>query len=567
MNARPTRHTSFTCTKQPATGSRGMVVTNHPRASAAAAEMLLSGGNAIDAAAAALFALTVVEPMMVGLLGGGVTHLRLPDGSHTIIDGLSTAPAAASPGMYAPLASGLPSARETEGRRNSIGALAVAVPGALAAWCHMLARHGTKTLTEIMAPAIRLAEDGFAVTPYLADCVRDCAGDLALDAGLAALFLPGGAPIAAGTMLLQPDYARTLRLIAAEGPGALYGGALGKRVAAALQGSGGLVSEADLAGYLPIERDPIRSAYRGYTVIGPPPPASSGVHIAQMLNLLEGFDVGSMGFGASETVHCMAEAMKIAFADRAVATADPAFVTVPVEQLISKAYADERRGMIDPERTQMWGPGIVSRESADTTHVTVADADGFVVSTTQTINGLFGACLQVEGTGMLANNYMLNFDPNPGHALSIAPGKRVFTSMAPMMVARDGKILHALGLPGGLRIFPSAFQAIVNLIDHGMAAQEAVEAPRIWTEGGALELEPAFTEETATMLAGRGHAISRVNRIAGGMNAISFLPDGMMTGAACWRADGTPVGIAGGLARAGGAVLGFMRDNPCRNHL
>jgi gamma-glutamyltranspeptidase / glutathione hydrolase len=550
MTIPPPRQTPFTCEKLPATGSRGMVVANHPRASAAGADMLLSGGNAVDAAVAALFALTVVEPMMVGLLGGGITHLRLSDGKHLIIDGLSTAPAAATPGMYAPLASGLPSARETKGRKNSMGALAVAVPGALAAWCHMLAHHGTKGLPEVMAPAIRLAQDGFTVTPYLADCVRDCADDLARDAGLAALFLPGGAPIAAGVTLMQPDYACTLRMIAAEGPEVLYGGALGKKVATALQAAGGLVSEADLAGYAPLERETVCSSYRGFTVIGPPPPASSGVHIAQMLNLLEGFDIRSMGFGAPETMHLMAEAMKIAFADRA-ATADPAFVDVPVERLISKAYADERRALIDPARTRVWASGIDTGESADTTHITVADAEGFVVSATQTINGLFGACLQVEGTGLLANNYMLNFDPHPGRPLSIAPGKRVFTSMAPMMITRDGKVLHALGLPGGLRIFPSAFQSIVNLIDHGMGAQEAVEAPRIWTEGAALELEPAFSDETAAALARHGHAISRVNRIAGGMNAISFQPDGTMIGAACWRADGTPVGIAGGLARAG----------------
>jgi gamma-glutamyltranspeptidase / glutathione hydrolase len=249
--------------------------------------------------------------------------------------------------------------------------------------------------------------------------------------------------------------------------------------------------------------------------------------------------------------HVLAEVLKIAFADRAVATADPAFVKVPVERLTSKAYADERRATIRMDRAQSWGAGLLAPESADTTHVTVADADGNVVSATQTLNGLFGACVMIPGTGMLANNYMYNFDPHPGRALSIAPGKRCFTSMSPMMVAKSGKVLHALGLPGGLRIFPSALQAIVNLIDHGMSPQEAVEAPRLWTEGGALELEPAFPDDIARALELRGHAITRVNRVAGGMNTISFAEDGMMTGAACWRADGTPVGIAGGLARAG----------------
>ncbi len=219
--------------------------------------------------------------------------------------------------------------------------------------------------------------------------------------------------------------------------------------------------------------------------------------------------------------------LKIAFADRAVATADPDFVEVPVARLTSKVYADERRAQIDMARTQRWQAGLVGlKESADTTHVTVADADGHVVAATHTINGLFGACVQIPGTGMIANNYMLNFDPHPGRALSIAPGKRVFTSMAPMMVVEDGRVRHALGLPGGLRIFPSAFQAIVNLIDHAMPAQDAVEAPRVWTEGGPLELEPAYSAETAAALEARGHEILRVPHVAGGMNAISFAPDG-----------------------------------------
>ena len=513
--------------------------------------MLLGGGNAVDAAIAALFALTVAEPMMVGVLGGGIAHLHLASGRHVIIDGLSTAPAAAHPAMYQPLIDGLPTARETSGRRNALGAAAVAVPAALAAWCHALARYGTLSLGDVMAPAIRLAERGFIVTPYLSDCIADCAADLATDAGLAALFLPSGAALAPGARLVQPDCASTLRQIAVQGPSTLHDGPLGQVVARHLQANGGHVTEADIAAVQTLEREPILSSYRGYMIAGPPPPASSGVHVAQMLNILEGHDVAALGFGSADAVHLLAEAMKIAFADRAVATADPAFVDVPVERLVSKAYADERRAMIDMGRAQIWGTGVRTSESSDTTHVTVADAAGNVVSTTQTLNGLFGACVMIPGTGLLANNYMLNFDPHPGRALSIQPGKRVFTSMAPMMVMKDGRVAHALGLPGSLRIFPSAFQAIVNLVDHGMDVQAAVEAPRVWTEGGVLELEPAFPEAVATALRARGHAISRVHRVAGGMNAISIGADGTMAGAACWRADGTPVGISGGLARAG----------------
>ena len=545
------RFTIFACEKRPASGSRAMVVTNHPLASAAGAEMLLAGGNAVDAAVAALFALTVVEPMMVGVLGGGVAHIRLAGGRHVVLDGLSTAPGAAHGAMYETVSNELPNYRDTVGRANQVGPLAVAVPGALAGWCRALHDFGTLSIEDVTAPAIRLAERGFAATPYLADCVTDLAPDLIRDPGLAALFLPGGAPLRAGARVVQADYAQTLHAIARQGAGALYAGELGGALVETMSRTGGLVSREDLGAYQVIEREPICGSYRGFEILGPPPPASSGVHVVQMLNLLEGFEVGAMGFGSPDAVHLLAEAMKIAFADRAVATADPAFVDVPVERLTDKAYADQRRRLIDPARTRRWEPGVLGGESNSTTHVTVADADGNVVATTQTINGLFGACVRIPGTGMIANNYMFNFDPHPGRALSVEAGKRVFTSMAPMMVRRGERLLYALGLPGGLRIFPSALQALVNLLDHGMTLQEAVEAPRIWTEGGVVEMEEAFPDTVENEIVNRGHEVVRLQRIGGGMNAIAFGDDGSLTGAACWRADGTPVAIAGGLARAG----------------
>jgi len=549
--SRPARVAQFACEKKPATGSRGMVVTNHPLASAAGAEMLLAGGNAIDAAIASLFALTVVEPMMVGVLGGGVAHVRLADGRHVVLDGLSTAPGAARPDMYETVSDELPNYRETKGRKNAVGPLAIAVPGALLGWCTALERFGSFPLADVMAPAIRLAGRGFVATPYLQDCTTDTAADIARDPGLARLFLPDGAPIRAGARLVQGEYADSLREIARSGPSALYTGPLGAALAAHLRAGGGILDAADLAAYRLEAREPIRGTYRGYEILGPPPPASSGVHVVQMLNVLEGYDVGAMGFGSADALHLVAEALRLGFADRAAATADPAFVRVPVARLTSKDYAAERRASLDMRRTRRWTAGVTGGESANTTHLTVADDRGNVVASTQTINGLFGACVQVPGTGMIANNYMLNFDPHPGHALSIAPGKRCFTSMAPMMALRDGRIAFALGLPGGLRIFPSAFQAILNLVDHGMTLQEAVEAPRIWTEGGVLEIEDAIPDSVAAELRARGHEVVRSRRIAGGMNAIGFGADGMLTGAACWRADGTPVAVSGGLARAG----------------
>jgi len=553
--------TSFACEKRPATGSRGVVCSNHPLASAAGAEVLSAGGNAVDAAIATLFALTVVEPMMVGILGGGVAHLRMADGRQTVVDGLSTAPAAAHEHMF-PLAPGAgPEVRETPDRSNAVGALSVAVPSSLRAWTQTLAAYGTWPLADVLEPAIRLAARGFIVTPYLSDAISDGAADMARDPDLATRFLPGGDRLRAGTRLVQGDYAETLRLIAREGPAALHEGALAGLIADSLAARGGIITREDLRQVAPIERTPIRGTYRGFEIHGPPPPASSGVHVAQMLNILEGFDLGRIGFGTPDTVHLLAEALKIAFADRAVATADPAFVDVPVDLLTSKAYADSRRAGIDMAEAKAWTADPSLLESRNTTHVTVADAAGNVIATTQTINSLFGARIAIPGTGMICNNYMLNFEPRPGQALSVAPGKRVFTSMAPMIVTQGGKLRWALGQPGGLRIFGSTMQAIINLIDHGMDLQRAVEAPRAWTQGFGLELEPAFPDTVASALAARGHRIERVRTIGGGLNAIAFNEDGSMTGAACWRADGSVVALGGGLARAG---VRFSPDAPAK---
>jgi gamma-glutamyltranspeptidase/glutathione hydrolase len=278
-----------------------------------------------------------------------------------------------------------------------------------------------------------------------------------------------------------------------------------------------------------------------------------------MLNILEGYDLKALGFGSVETCHLLAEVLKIAFADRAAGTADPAFVDVPVARLTSKSYAAQRRAQINLARTQAWGAGITHAEAANTTHLTTADAHGNVVASTQTINNSFGARYIVPGTGMVPNNYMNNFDPRPGNALSIAPGKRVTTSMSPMMALRDGRVVYALGLPGGKKIFPAAMQALINLIDHDMSLQEAVEAPRIWTEGVQLEVERGIAAPVRAGLAERGHDVQVMPTVAGGMNAIQFHEDGMMTGAACWRADGTPVAVGGGLARPG---VRFVLETP-----
>jgi gamma-glutamyltranspeptidase/glutathione hydrolase len=272
-----------------------------------------------------------------------------------------------------------------------------------------------------------------------------------------------------------------------------------------------------------------------------------------MLNILEGYDLAALGFGTPDTLHLLAEVLKIAFADRAAATADPAFINVPVAKLVDKGYAADRRGRMDPRKAQSWSAEVAPGATGEshTTHLTIADGRGNIVASTQTISSLFGARFIVPGTGMIPNNYMVEFDPHPGRANSIAPGKRITSSMSPVIVLRDGKPVYALGLPGGVRIFPSVMQALSNLIDHGMTVQEAVEAPRIWTQGYMLELEAGFPAAVFQALADRGHAVERVGNVAGGMNAIHFGDDGVLEGAACWRADGTPIGIGGGLARPG----------------
>jgi len=537
----------FTCDKTPASGSGGMVVTNHPLGSAAGAEMLAAGGNAIDAAVAALLTLTVVEPMMVGIAGGGLSHVRMNDGTNVVFDALSSAGAAMHPEIYTPVSDDPARYMDAEGRRNAVGASSVAVPGNLKGWCDMHARFGKLPFADLVEPAIRAASRGFTVTHYLAGAINEFKDDLLADPEMAALVAPGGRLLQPGDRLTMPDYAQSLRLIQIEGAAALHGGVLGQALVERMVTGGadaGVLTMDDLRDYRVVERAPLVGTYRGHEIIGPPPPASSGVHIPQMLNLLERFDVAGMGFGSPESLHLLAEVIRIAFIDRRAYSGDPAFVDVPVERLMSKGHAAECARLIGrPDALAPFG-----RESAETTHVTIADKDGNIVTATHTINGLFGARFVVPGTGIIPNNYMSNFDPRPGKALSVVPGKRVPTSMAPMIVTKDGKPAWALGMPGGLRIFPSILQGIVNLIDHGMTVQQAVEAPRLWTQGQEVEIEKAYAPQ-APALAALGHKVRVMPHIGGGMNAIAF--GQTMTGAACWRADGTVVALGGGLAKPG----------------
>ncbi len=545
--------TVFETEKVSATGSLGMVVTNNPLGSAAGTEMLAAGGNAFDAAVASLFALTVVEPMMVGIFGAGMSTMRLANGEHRFINNYTVAPAAATPDMFEPVSNTWPDYQKVKDRKNDIGVLATGVPGTLMGWCETLDAHGTMSLDDVMQPAIRYAERGFPATPYLCELVRRFADDLSLFPETAKTYLPGGNPITPGTNIRQPEYAESLRLIAAEGPRALHEGSLGQIASDYILANGGLITRADLAAYRTTKADVVRGTYRGHDIVGPPPPTAGGVHVIEMLNMLEAYDVAGMGFGTVESVHLMAEVLKLGFDDRRRYTGDPAFVDVPVEMLIDKAYAAERRGRIDLARAgkveTAWN-ATWPVESAETTHMAAADRDGNVIAATHTIHSAFGAKATVPGTGMLLNNTMNIFDPHPGTPNSIEPGKRVTSSMSPIIVERDGKPAFCVGLVGGIRIFPSALQAIVNRIDHGMTPQEAVEAPRLWTLGEDVELEEAFPQSVRDGLSALGHRISDVKLVGAGMGMIAF-EDDQMTGASCWRADGTPIGLGGGHARKG----------------
>ncbi len=544
--------TTFDCFKQPATGSLGMVATNHPLGSAAGLEMLAMGGNAVDAAIASVFALSVVEPMMVSPLGGGYINISMADGTSLCIDNYSLAPAAATEDMYTPLSDSWPDYLVAVDRESQVGHLAVGVPGCLKAWDEAHAAHGRLDWQAVVAPAIRYARYGFRCSEYLSRLVHAELDDLLRFEATASTFAPNREPVQPGDLIVQGDFADALTLIATDRSDALYHGALGQALVEDMARNGGLITADDLATYTTLHHQPVRGTYRGHELTGPPPGNSGITLMIEMLNILEGFDVKGLGFGTAAGCHLLIEVLKIAFADRFEYLGDPATVDIPLEWLTSKSYAKTRSQDIDPLRASAPKHGIHSKaESSYTTHLTTADVDGNIVAMTQTINELFGSKVTVPGTGMLANNTQGLFDPHPGTPNSIRSGKRVVSSMAPAIVSHDGKPWLGIGTPGGVRIFPAVFQALVNLIDHGMSIQEAVEAPRLWTQGQAVELEPGLASSIGDELASLGHDITVVPNVAGGMNGITIDADtGMMTGAACWRADGSPAGLAGGHANA-----------------
>lgn len=543
LSARPT-------IKQPATAAKGMVTSNHPLASLAGNEMLIRGGNAVDAAIATMFALSVVEPMMTTIFGAGFINIRLADGTCTTIDNYATVPGNARADMFEPIPDNLDN--DVVGDLNNTGYLAVATGGSLLGWTTAVEQYGRLDLPEIVAPAVRYARTGFPVSPYLRSIIDMVKDDLAKYPASTEVFLPDGKVPEAGDRIVRSDYGYTLEQIGIHGPDYLYGGPLGQAIADDMKANGGLITMDDIESYRVHERPPVRGTYRGYDIVSMAPPSSGGTHIVQILNILENDEIDSLGFGTPDTVHLLAEAMKIAFADRFAYMADPSTTDVPVDWLVSKPYAAERRRQIDMNRAQSYTAAPVpDGESVSTTHCCAMDEDGNMVSMTQTLNGAFGSKVTVPGTGMLLNNCMHLMDPTPGRTNSIAPGKRILSSMSPTFVLRNGQPFLALGTPGGVRIFGSVMQAISNVVDHGMTLQQAVEAPRMWDRGPTLEIEGGFDNVAAlkSELENRGHSVETVFRVAGGMNGIICDPDtGLMQGAACWRADGAPMGFSGGEA-------------------
>ena len=547
----------FSTYKQEVIGSKGVVASNHPLASLAGIEMLTAGGNAIDAAIATMFALSVVEPMMVGITGAGfINYYNSRDKSSVTIDNYCTAPLAATEDMFVPVSNEWPDYMETKNEENRYGYLSVGVPAALQAWCNVEEKYGVLGIERVIRPAIRFAKEGFAVSDYLSGIVANNKEILSIYPASKSLFVSKGIPLKSGDMLSNDDYAKTLEDIAHNGTATLTEGFLGHAIAKDMKSNNGIISMDDLNQYKIEYREPVRGTYRGYEIVGVGPVSSGATHIIQALNIIEGFDVKEMQFGSVEYIHLIAETLKLVFADRFKYMGDPDFVKVPLEGLISKEYGQHCRQKIDLSKSSSFehdNPAAFATESKTTTHITVADETGSVVSMTQTLNDAFGSRVTVPGTGVLLNNTMYNFDPHPGTSNSIAPGKRVLSSMAPITVFKSGKPFMSLGTPGARRIFPSVLQGIINVIDHGMSLQEAVEAPRIWTQGQNLELEPDISPDVIEPLTQKGHVIEGVERVAGGMNGVLFDDTGSIHGAACWRADGSPIAVGGGPATIRGS--------------
>jgi len=547
----------------PAYSRHGMVVTSQVDATHAGVEMLEAGGNAIDAAVASAFAVGVTQPFSTGIGGGAFILIRLANGEVVAIDARETAPAAADRDMYV-----RPGVAEDA---SSMGALAIATPGMVAGLALALERYGTLPLAKVMAPAIRLAREGFAISPYHVEMMEWKRPRLEdrFPETLRVQYPPAGVALEPGWRLVQPDLARTLEQIAQRGPRAFYTGPIAQAIVERVHKGGGLITLEDLESYAPKLRSALHGTYRGYDVYSFPPPSSGGVALIEALNILEGIDLASYGPGSSASIHRIVEAMKFAFADRAAHLGDADFVEVPVAKLIDKDYAATLRERINPPWWQRspwsWGqdemalqieaPGLPQNDSG-TAHLSVTDAVGNAVAITETINTLYGSGITVPGTGIVLNNEMDDFakapyEPNSYGLIdtlgrnAIAPNKRPLSSMTPAILAKDGRTVFVTGSPGGPRIISTVLLTILNRIDYGMDVEQAVSAPRVhhqWVPD-TLDVERAIPDDVVEALRARGHNVEVSDWDWSVAEAIAIDPKtGWHTGGSDPRSQGLALG-------------------------
>jgi gamma-glutamyltranspeptidase/glutathione hydrolase len=523
----------------PVHAQHAIVVSARDLASQAGVEIMQAGGNAVDAAVATGFALAVVHPAAGNLGGGGFMLIRMADGKAHFVDYREKAPAAAKPGMYLDAQGNV-----IEGA-SEIGYKSIGVPGSVAGMVYAEKKYGKLTLQQVMAPAIKLAREGYALT-------WGEARDLQFDSDLAKfpesrrIFQRDGNYYQPGDIFRQPDLSRTLERIAAK-PDDFYHGAIARELAAAIQKGGGIITAEDLAQYEVKEREPIRGTYRGYEILSAPPPSSGGTVLVEALNILEGYDLAQLGDRSSQSIHLTTEAFRRAFFDRAEFMGDPDFSKIPVAQLIDKRYAASWRESIDPAHAsvskELKRPAIFNEleqyaathpqpvgihEGQHTTHYSIVDADGDAVAVTTTINNWFGSQVTADGLGFLLNDEMDDFSAKPGvpnadgliqgAANAIGPGKRPLSSMTPTIVVRDGKPFLVLGSPGSSKIITTVANVLMGVVDYGMNIQEAVNAPRFHNQWlpDIVNVEKWFSPDTITALQKMGHHVQIGLREQGG---------------------------------------------------
>ncbi len=544
--------------RQPVFAAGGMVASQEALATRIGVEVLEQGGNAVDAAVAVGFALAVTLPRAGNIGGGGFMIVHRADRNETkAIDFRETAPASARKDMY------LNAAGEADLNLSQNTGLGIGIPGTVAGLALALERFGSGRFTfgKLIQPAAELARDGFLVGADLAFSLRQAQGRLRRFDATARIFMTSeGQSLPRGANLVQEDLARSLQAIAAGGPKAFYEGPLADRLVSAVNAAGGAWTADDLKSYRAIERDVVRGAYRGHDIVSMPPPSSGGVHLLQILNILEGFDLKAAGHNSADSIHLFAEASKLAYADRSEYLGDPGFVQVPVKGLTSKRYAEVLRRQIDPAKARPAReirPGKPQPfESDQTTHYSVMDREGNAVSCTYTLNFSYGVGLVAEGTGILLNNELDDFAAKPGvpnayglvggDANAPGPGKRPLSSMSPTIVFRQGKPVLVTGSPGGPRIITTVLQILMNVIDHGMNVAEATEAARVhhqWLPD-ELRIERGISPDTVRLLQARGHKVE-VRQAMGSTQSIMVTPQGF-EGASDQRQAGT---LAAGVSR------------------